>query len=432
MEELLQQLSAPLSDLLKIAVATAIGVLVGLEREQALFARDEELFAGARTYPLIALFGYLTAMVAAQTQPVVFALGFTAFLLFVTVSYYLLAQRGEIGATTELSIFIVFLLGALVYLNHILIAVAAAVLITLILSLKLQFQTLIQKLSREDIYATLKFIVITVLILPLLPQTPLDPYGALSLRNIWYMVMLVSSLSFIGYILLRFGKAQRDILLLGFIGGIASSTATSWEFAQRSREIPELMVQYAAGASLASYVMFIRILVLVLIISPALAATLLLPTFVICMLGGGISYLLFIPKLRKEHVNPQPSMKLKNPFHLGSALTFGIIYGAVTLIVTILQQQVGFEAVYLFSGISGFAETDAVAVSLAKLAPDPFPLIEARNAILLALLSNSITKYLITLLRGSRQMFRYTSLGFLPMLIFGVLYLILSSLGLSI
>ncbi len=426
MEELLQQLSPPLSDLVRIIITAAIGLLIGLEREQALFAREEELFAGVRTYPLITLFGYLAAMVAANTHPLIFALGFVGFLLFVTVSYYLLAQRGEIGATTEISIFIAFLLGALVYFHYTLIAIAAAVLITLILSLKLQFQTLIQKLSREDIYATLKFIVITVLILPLLPKQPIDPYDALSLRNLWYMVILVSSLSFIGYILLRFGKAQRDILLLGFIGGIASSTATSWEFAQRSRELPELTVQYAAGIILACYVMFIRILLLVLVVSPPLAQQLVPPTLVVCLAGGGISYFLLASRLRTQKIMPQPLMKLKNPFHLGSALTFGVIYGTVSLIVTILQKQVGLEAVYLFSGISGFAETDAVAISLAKLSPHSFPLPEARNAVFLALLTNSITKYAITLLRGSRTLFRYTSMGFIPMLLIGFLYLLLA------
>lgn len=421
METLIQQLSYPLNEITKILIALAIGILIGLEREHALFWKEEELFAGARTYPLITLFGYGVALLSDQVHAMILAFALIGFLLFVTVSYFLLAQRGEIGATTEFSIFIAFLLGAMIYLNYITIAIAVAVIITVILSLKVQVQSLVQEISRDDIYATLKFIVVTALILPLLPDRPIDPYNSVNLRNVWYMVVLVSSLSFIGYILFRIRKSHRDILLLGFIGGLTSSTVLTWTFAHRAREIPNLLQHYGMAILVASYGMFLRILILIFIVSPKVGYALLLPLLLITVVGGGISALLLFRSFRKGH-NSSTEMKgvaFKNPFRLSNALSFGVIYAAFIFIAAVLYQQYGFHTLYLFATLSGFFQTDAIVISLTKLTAEHLTLQQSQIAILLALLANSAAKYAITYLRGNRKLFLYTSTGFLPMIIVG-------------
>jgi uncharacterized membrane protein (DUF4010 family) len=227
----------------RFGVALFIGLLVGLQRE---YTMDEysaegraEMFAGLRTFTLMALVGAAAAMVADMLDSpwafvgIVFPLG-----LLIAVAYFITAWRGGMGMTTEVAALVTILAGALAYWEQITLAVALAVVTTGLLSLKLELHGFVERLTREDIFAVLKFALITAIILPVLPNETYGPppFDVLNPYTIWLLVVLISGISFLGYVLIKLLNAREGITLTGLLGGLASSTATTLSFAERSQK----------------------------------------------------------------------------------------------------------------------------------------------------------------------------------------------------
>ncbi len=403
----------------KLLITILIGAFIGLEREHSR-PSEEKTFAGIRTFPLIAIFGFISALISSISSYWIFFAIFIGYSSLVTASHIFSAKSGRLGGTSEITTFIVFLLGALVYWNFIILASIIAVITTIFLTLKLQLHTFVGKVSEEDLYATLKLALITVIILPLLPDKTYGPLNVLNPRLIWYMVILVSGISFVGYVLIKIVGQERGIPLTGLMGGLVSSTVVTYSFARRSKEISDAGGNLSIGIILASTVMYLRVFIVVLIINISLIDYLWLPLLIFALSGVIVS--LFLSKKFVNHSDS--SLEMKNPFELKSALIFGLIFAIIIFVAKAAQMYLGSGGTFAASALAGITSVDAITISLAKLTSQNITESVAIPAIIIALISNTIVKSVIALIFGDRELKKYTLSGLGVMNLLSIIYLI--------
>jgi uncharacterized membrane protein (DUF4010 family) len=396
----------------RAAVALLLGLLVGVERERSR-KPHEELFAGIRTFPLIGLLGFLAALAGEGRSAVVFAalaLGFSA---LVVASYVMTATTGDKGATTEIAGLLVFVSGALCFWDQVAFASAAGVVAALLLSLRQVLHSLVARVSSEELLAALKLAVITVVVLPLLPDRAMGPYGAWNPRSLWGYVVLIAAISFAGYVAARIFGARRGVLLTGALGGLTSSTAVTLTFSRRSREEPGLARPLAVGILLASTLMFPRILVIAWAIHPPLLGRLAAPMAAVTLAGLASGLVL----LRSRRAPGEVELPLAtNPLELGQALRFGALLALIFLVSRWAYASFQDAGLYVASLLAGTTEVDAITVqsaSQAREADGVAFLPTAATAILLAALSNTAAKGAMTLALGAPELRRLTLPAFL-------------------
>lgn len=405
----------------RFGAALAIGLLVGLEREYAFSEPDREQFAGVRTFSLMGLAGALAAMAADElASPGAFASILLLIGGFIAVAYFVDAWRGEVGLTTEVAALVVVLAGALCYWDRLALAAAIGVATTVLLSLKLETQTLVRRITREDVYATLKFAVITAVVLPVLPNQnvgppPLDVFNP---YKIWLMVVLISGISFLGYVLIKIVSTRQGIGLTGLLGGLTSSTAVTLSFAQRSQTQKGLAKPFALAITVAWTVMFARVLVAVGALNVRLLGVLWVPMAVSA--GVGLAYCAYL--YLSQRSDEKGDLEFSNPFELGPAVRFGLLYAIVLLVSRAAQEYLGNTGIYVSSIVAGMADVDAIALSMAELSRfgGSLELNTAAQAIVLAAMSNTITKGGIVLTIGSASLRRALLPGLVLMPVTGI------------
>ncbi len=405
----------------RFIVTLLIGILVGLEREYSHDLREEEIFAGVRTFALMALIGAVAAMITDQLES---AWIFVSIVLLlggmITVSYFISASKGQVGVTTEVAALVTILAGGLCYWGYVQLAVAIAVAVTVLLSLKLEMRAFVQRLTKEDIYATLKFAVIVVIVLPVLPDQPLGspPFDVLNLYKIWLMVVFISGISFLGYLLSKLVGAERGIGLTGLLGGLVSSTAVTLSFSQRSQTEPDLSRPFALAIIGAWTVMFGRVIVEVAALNVPLLEVVWIPLAASAAVGLAYGLYLYF----RQQSSKTGEMEFTNPFTLGPAVKFGLLYAGILLVSSVAQTTLGDTGVYLSSVVAGTADVDAITLSMAELAgvDGEVSLGTAAMAIVLAITSNVVVKGGIVLMSGSKALRRALLPGFVLMLVTGV------------
>ena len=405
----------------RFGVALAIGFLVGLQREYAHGGPDRQIFAGERTLALMGLVGCAAAMAAdVLASPWPFVGIITAMGAMITVAYFIMAQRGGVGLTTETAALLTVIAGALCYWGHLGLAVAIAVATTVLLSLKMEMDVFVRRITREDVYATLKFAVITAIVLPVLPNQSLGPppLDVLNPYKIWLMVVFISGISFLGYVLVKVVGSRQGIGLTGLLGGMVSSTAVTLSFAQRSQREAELAKPFALAITVAWTVMFSRVLVEVAALNSALLRVLWLPMAASAAVGLAYGVYLYF----SQRTDEEGEVAFSNPFELGPAVKFGLLYAVVLLVSKAAQMYLGNTGVYLSSVVAGLADVDAITLSMAELsrAAGGVSLITAQRAIVLAAMSNTVVKGSIVLTSGSPALRRALWPGFVLMLVTGI------------
>jgi uncharacterized membrane protein (DUF4010 family) len=411
----------------RFGAALAIGVLVGLQREYAYDSPDRELFAGARTFALMGLVGCTAAL---ATEVLASAWAFIAIVLMmgtlIAVAYSIGAWRGEVGLTTEVSALVTILAGALCYWEYLALAAALAVVTTVLLSLKLEMQTFARRLSREDVYATLKFAVITAIVLPVLPNRAYGPppLNVLNPFNIWLMVVFISGISFLGYVLFKVVGPRQGIGLTGLLGGLVSSTAVTLSFSQRSQDETELAKPFALAITVAWTMMFARVLVEVAALNTRLLRVLWVPMAAAGAVGLAYCFYLYFA----QRTDKEGQVGLSNPFELGPAVKFGLIYAAILLFSKAAQTYLGSTGVYISSVVAGLTDVDAITLSMAELsrAAGGVDLSTAARSIVLAAMSNTAVKGGIVLTSGAPALRRALLPGFILILItaIGIAFLV--------
>lgn len=405
-----------------LAVVIFIGMLIGLEREYAR-NKDEKIFAGIRTFPLIGLYGFTSALISSITENWVYAIFFIGFAGLSIAAYYSSSRDGKVGGTSEVSSFIVFILGSLVYWGYILLPVVIAIIITMFLSLKIQLHSFVGKVNAADIYATLKLAIITLIVLPVLPDKTYGPFDVLNPRLIWYMVIFVSGISFIGYIFIKLLGKDKGIIVTSLLGGMVSSTALTYSLTKKSKIEEPLSFNYGLGVITASSMMFLRVLLIISILDVDLAVALFLP-MIIFAATGVISSVIFY---KKSTNIPQAEIELKNPFELKSAFIFGIIFGLTIFLSKAAQIYFGDQGLYAASALAGFSSVDAITISISRLFNETISLNVAMKAIVFATISNTVIKMSISSFWGSNILKYVVWKGLGIMLMIQVIYLIILS-----
>lgn len=394
----------------RFGVALVLGLFMGLQREHAYRDRvggEGELIAGARTFPIIALLGAVSALAAQELgEAWPFAMTVVAVGALLTVGHFLQARERDTGLTTEMAALVVFFTGALCYWGYLRLGAALGVGTAVLLSLKMQTHALARRIDQEDVIATLKFAVITVIVLPLLPQQGYGPapFDVLVPYNVWLMVVLISGISFLGYVLIKAVGPRRGVGLTGILGGLASSTAVTLSVAERSRDTEGLDRPFALAVLLAWAIMFVRVIVEVAVINPPLLASVWAPIVGVCLASLAYCGYLYGVQPADEQEEPQT---VRNPFRLGPAITFGVLYALILVASSWAQSYFGDAGVYLSSVVAGLADVDAITLSMARLNESGDVGAEtATRAIVIAAAANTVLKGGIVALTGTRGLRR--------------------------
>ena len=393
--------------LYRLALALGLGILIGVQREAAYDEPEGKLFAGARTFALISLAGYVLATAGSEAGSALpFVGGLLVLGVLLALAYHADVAVGKPGMTTEMSAIVTFGTGGLCYWGMLPLAAALGVTVMAMLSLKHEFRSFTHAVTREDIYAIVKFAVISVIILPLLPNDTFAPapLDVLNPHKVWLMVVFISGISFLGYVLIKLVGTRRGIGLTGLLGGIASSTAVTLSFAQRSKETQELSRPFALAILVAWAVMFVRVLAIVFALAPELARRLVLP--MVAAAGVGLvycGYLYFI-----QWSTEKDTFEFSNPFELGPALRFGLIYAVVLVVSRAAQLYFGSVGVYISSFVSGLADVNAITLSMVDLSQrmDGLGPLVASRAVVIAAMANTVFKGLFAVSTGSRGLRR--------------------------
>jgi len=380
----------PLAIALRFGAALALGVLLGLERERT---KTQASFAGVRTFGLLALAGGVAAFLdAPMGRPWLGLAVFGAAAALVVVSYAVTAQRGELGITTEVSALLAFLLGFMCVSGHVLHAAGLAVASGATLALKEWLHRLAGRIESADVEATLKFAIVSIIILPLVPDQSYGPapLDVINPYKIWLMVVLISGLNFASYLLVKIVGTEHGIGLTGLLGGLVSSTAVTLGFSQRSRQEPSHAAPLALGILVAWTVMFFRVVLLVAAVDPGIA-----PRIGLAMAAFGVPSLAICWFLwRRERSTERASVSAgENPFELGEAIRFGLLFGVITFVAKAAQVYLGDAGLYLAGAIAGLTDVDAIALSMSQLAlADAANAEPASRTIVIAVASNTLFK----------------------------------------
>ncbi|MCX7139914.1 MAG: MgtC/SapB family protein [Proteobacteria bacterium] len=391
---------------LRFAVALGLGMLIGLERERS---KSEEGGAGVRTFALIALTGAIAGYLGKTLGLDWLALSiFFAVAALIVGQYVVTSLRGDPGITTEISALLAFLLGLLCAHGQLQLAAWIAVAMALLLALKGWLHQLASRINASDVEATLKFGIVTLIILPLVPDHNygLPPLDVINPYKIWLMVVLISALNFVSYLLIKIVGAEHGIGIAGLLGGLASSTAVTLGFSQRSRQPGEDASALALGIVLAWTVMFFRVVIMTSLISWELGQRVAVAIGLLCVTSLGVCYWLW---WRRQHAERGEVKAGNNPFELDEAIKFGMLFGVVVLIAKAAQVYFGDAGLYLAAGIAGLTDVDAITLAMADLAKtDESSIGTAARAIVVAVMANTLTKCGMSIGLGSAELRRIT------------------------
>jgi uncharacterized membrane protein (DUF4010 family) len=402
-----------------LAVAAASGLLVGLERERSAGDdRGRSTFpGGARTHPLVALSGALATLLSRSVGPAAVVVAFGAIVAFLALGYARdLRSGGERGMTSEVAFVVTFLLGAASTATSIapperrFLAIAAtAVVVTLLLSAKPVLRPFARRMSEDDVVAALKFLVLSVVVLPLLPDAALGPFGALNPFKIGVLVVLVAAVDFVGYVAIRLLGANRGLGLTGFVGGLASSTAVTLSMSARAREEPAATTGCLLAILLAGSVMFLRALGLVAVAGPHLLGVVVRPIGAMAVVGFALCAVVYA---RGRRSRERGELELSNPFELASALKFGAFFALVLVGSKAAAKYFGAGGTYAAAFLAGVADVDAITLSMAGAAGGPMPDSVAAIAIFVATASNTLFKAGMAVVVGGWRFGRWVALAF--------------------
>jgi len=405
-----------------IVVSACLGALIGLIRQWSEQKDNpgEVNFVGVRTYTLWSLLGCLAAYLTEHYSAAILPVALLLVGGHLTMLHWRDGREGHPGSTTFVAALLTCLVGALVNWGHQQMAALVAALTMVTLGSKQTLHSWTKHFTNEDIRSALQFAAITGVILPLVPDRALGPYGAFNPYSTWLMVVLISGLGFAGYILMRLLGAQAGITVTGIVGGLASSTATTLAFSRRSKDEPDLSASYALAIGLACTVMLVRVCVMVAALNPDLARKLAVPFA--AMAVPGVGFALWHWFWQRSHTQTVAPPQIHNPLSLGIAVKFGLLYALAAFLVkaaTALQFTAGLLPL---SFLSGLTDVDAIALLMANnlhdgsVAPDL-----AARCVVLSAVANSVTKAGFAISLGSPLLRRQITLVLGLTIVVGVL-----------
>lgn len=382
-----------------LAIACGLGLLIGLERErsEARVAADNgatgvEVSAGIRTIPMVAIWGVLAAWLSRDYSSGILLVSIGGLLALLAANYWWQSKKSsaEPGMTTPVVVMVTFFLGVLIHSGEHFVAIIAAVAMTTLLAFKVQIHRVARGLSEEQLGSILEFVVLMAVVLPLLPNQPVDPLGAINPQEVGLMVTLIAGISLAGFLLVQFAGPDKGLRFTAALGGLVSSTAVTLSFSRHSKTQPRAAAELGIAMALACTIMFPRVLIEV-----AAAGADLLP-YVLPPIGAMAlaAYVAYRILDRDNHATRKPpaEFELQNPTEIATALKFGLIYAAIRWGSSAVSDYAGEAGLYGLAIAAGATDVDAITLSMARMAGEQVSYGTASLAITLAAISNNFVK----------------------------------------
>lgn len=374
-----------------LGLALAAGLLIGLERGWHQRERpDGHRVAGLRTFALIGLLGGLGAVLAQRFGAGVMVALLAAVGVLLLAGYLIMARLHSVmGLTTFVAALATFVIGALAASGAWRTSAIVAVVVLALLQFKRPLHSGIGKLSEAELNSGTQLLLISVVVLPVLPDEGYGPYGALNPYRLWWAVVLLSVLSFAGFVLMRWLGAQRGLTLTALLGGLVSSTATTATLARWARDTPAWRPLAAGGATLACSAMFARMAVLVAVAAPALGRGPIV-TFAAMAATGAVAGALLTARSARDGL---PELSVGNPLQLSAALKFAAFLAAVMVAGRFLSERLGDAGVLLTAAVAGLVDVDAITLSIGRMVAEQAVAVPvATLALFTAATVNQVTK----------------------------------------
>jgi uncharacterized membrane protein (DUF4010 family) len=370
----------------QIAISLLLGLLVGLQRERAASA-----IGGIRTFPLIGAFGTICAWLAQDHGGWIIAAGLVAIAAMLAVSNFMLARGGahDAGQTSEIAALVMFSVGAYVVEGELAVVVAIGGAMAVLLHLKDPLHRFASRMGEQDVAAIMQFVLVTLVVLPVLPDRTFGPYETLNPFRIWLMVVLIVGISLAGYVAYKLLGARQGALLGGVLGGLVSSTATTVSFARRAADAPATAGLAALVIMAASGMVYARVMTEVSVIAPRHLGVMLPPLGAMLVTCAVIT----AAQALRYRERKAPAAEQGNPANLRLAITFALIYATVSFVIAAVQTEFGVHALYPVAVLSGLTDMDAITLSTSQLVTEGR--LDAGSAwrlILVASLSNFVFK----------------------------------------
>ena len=391
-------MSIDIADWLGVLVAILGGAAVGVERQRSGHATGPDArLGGIRTFTLLGALAGIGGYLTQSGFPLAAALLVTGALALI-VAGYIRASKNDIDATTEVAALVVVGGGVMAGLDQIRLSAALTTITVLLLAEKPRLHNLVARLDEATMLAAARFALMSIVILPLLPEGPFGPGPGIKPRDLWTLVLLFSGMSFVGFIAQRLSGAA-GYPLTGLLGGLVSSTSVTLTFARLSKSHTPQEGPLATGAVAASTVLFLRVAAAVAILDASLLPVLtryLAPPFVAAVAAVALAW----RSLRGTKVEPTA---LRNPLQFRNALEMALLFQAVLYAVFYLRQWAGEGGLMATGFVLGLTDVDALTLSMTRSVSTGTSLESASRAITAGIIANSLMKAGIAVAIGTRR-----------------------------
>ena len=388
--------------ILRLGLSLAVGFLIGLERGWR--ERDEEeghRTAGLRTFTLIGLMGGVFGALSTGGNLLFLAAGFVT--VAATVGAFMWRegqQKNDLSATSLVAAMLTFVLGAYAVLGDLQVAAGAGVATVILLANKEILHEWLTRISWPELRSGLLLAAMTFMLLPLLPDRTIDPWNVLNPHALWLMTILIAAVSFGGYAVVKLAGPRSGLILAALLGGMFASTAVTLSLARLARGNAGHVRLLAGGILASGCVMFLRVLVVTALINPQLSLAI-APILLVAAVAMGILAFVFVSARNGTEIKDNKEFDLKNPFDILEVLRFGALLTVITLAVGLARTQPGDSSVLAVAAVSGFADVDAVTLSVARFGEVSST---AVNAILAAVAVNTFAKGAYAWLAGGARL----------------------------
>lgn len=386
-----------------LAIALLLGAIVGTQRGWVMRNSAEgSRIAGIRTFSLVGLLGGLIGVSAQIYSPFLLGFGLIALVILACIAFIIQQKKSkDISITGVVSLLITFLLGALAVSGEVVVAASAAVITAVVLDNKRELHQALQRLQEYELDAALRLMLISIVLLPLLPNQTYGPWNALNPYEIWWMVVLIASISFVGYFAIKIGGAKRGILFTSLFAGLSSSTALTLQFSHLSREQEDISPLLASGILISCGTMFPRLFIVLSVINPLLAG-IIWPVILVMMV------VMYLPAWWIWHhcqiENVEQNNEQKNPLALQSALFFGVVLAVIMLLSHALSGWLGDTGILILSALSGITDVDAISLTLGRQSTQTLQVSTAAIGIIIAASVNTLVKMMMVMAVGHKNL----------------------------
>ena len=401
---------SPLTMTARLAVAAAIGLAVGTEREwSGPPAGPHRRFAGLRTFLLFGVLGGTGGLFVELDAPVAAGVLLAAGGALNLIAYAMTARRADepLDGTTEAAALVVLALGVLAAMGYLALAAGCGAVVVYALGEKQRLHALVGRIGKQEMHAALEFLVLALAVLPILPTGPYPAFLDFRPRLLWAMVLLLSGLSFVAYIARRAVGTGKGYGVVGALGGLISSTALTLQFSRMSRAEPQYARGLGLGVLTACTVLPLRVLTVSLVLNPLVAREVLVYVIPALVVGAAASFVL----LRDSGSVDSPTMEPRNPLRLGMALQMALLFEVAMVVVTFARERWGSSGLIGSSVLISLTDLDALTISMNRLAGGASVAVMAARGIGIGLLTNTVAKLTIALVVGERRFRRLAGAG---------------------